>query len=882
MGKRDDALDKELRFHLAQQVDDYVAAGMSREEAERRARIELGGVEQVKEECRESRSGYVAAGVLRDVGYALRLLGRSPAFTAAAVLSVALGIGANTAIFSIVEALLLRTMPVPHPERLVQLQVVVGGRAGDSFSYPMIRALGERKDVFASLGGFTGNGFSVGPADVAVRVPGSLVSGGFFVALELQPAAGRLLVPEDDEPGAALVAVISESYWRRQFQHEVRAVGSTLVVEGRPVTIVGVMPAGFNGATPGEPVDLVMSYQALPQLQPERGGLLRAGNHFSRILARPATGLTPRQVTERLAVVWPSLVEVGIPAQAPPERRQAMLQSALRVVPGGTGWTPLRGQYQKPLGVLMGLTSLVLVVACANVANLLLARSAARRREIAVRLAIGASRARVVRQLLIESLLLAGIGAVLGVALARGGSSLLLRLVADPQLLRLGVGLNLSVLGFTLATTLLTGVLFGLAPAFRATSEGPGAALAGARRGVTGVRDRLASGLVAAQTALAVVLLVGAGLLVRTLLNLRAVDPGFRHAGVLMLDVNPRQAWRAAGNAGDARVAAFFREGLEELARIPGVTAAGLSNFTPVSGGFWSQQVLVNGQRVAEGEPPFFAVAPGFFAALQLRLHAGRDFTLSDDGKAPAVAIVNESFARRYLRAGEALGQRVTAADSRFWQDMEVIGVVSDAAHYSLREPARPCVFVPFFQQAPDRIGFGTFEIRGEGSLAAIASAVEAVIGPKLPGATVKTRSFTAQVESSIRSERLTAQLAGFFGLLALALGAIGLYGLLAYQVAQRTGEIGVRIALGARRSQVIWMVLRGGLRLVGIGLAVGVPAALLASRLLTGMLFGLTPTDAPTVAIATAVLGLAGIAAGVLPARRAARVEPMAALRCE
>jgi predicted permease len=292
--------------------------------------------------------------------------------------------------------------------------------------------------------------------------------------------------------------------------------------------------------------------------------------------------------------------------------------------------------------------------------------------------------------------------------------------------------------------------------------------------------------------------------------------------------------------------------------------------------------VLVNGRHVSEDEPPFFAVAPGFFATLQLRVLAGRDFTLRDDGKAPAVAIVNEAFARRYFPAGNALGQRVTAAHSRFWQDMEVIGVVSNATHYSLREPARACVFVPFFQQSPERIGFGTFEIRGEGSLAAIASAVEGVIGPKLPEATVKTRSFTAQVESSIRSERLTAQLAGFFALLTLALGAIGLYGLLAYRVAQRTSEIGVRIALGARRSQVIWMVLRGGLRLVGIGLAVGVPAALLASRLVAGMLYGLVPTDAPTVAIATAILGLTGIAAGVLPARRAARVEPMAALRCE
>jgi predicted permease len=882
MTDRDEKLDKELRFHLSQQVDDYVAAGMPREEAERRARLEFGGVEQAKEECRESRSGYVVAGVLRDAGFALRLLGRNRGFTTAAVLSIALGIGANTAIFSIVEALTLRALPVPHPERLLQLQLATGSHTSDSFSYPTIRALQERTDIFAGVGGFTGNGFNVGPADSAVRVPGSLVSGGFFAALELQPAAGRLLGPEDDLPGAALVAVISEGYWKRRYQREARAVGDTLLVEGRPVTVVGAMPAGFTGANVGEIADLTMAYNALPQLQPQRGGLLQAGNHFNRILARPATGLTPKQVAERLAVVWPGLVEVGIPLKAPPERRQALLQSTLRVVPGGTGWTSLRGQYQKPLGVLMALTSLVLLVACANVANLLLARASARRREIAIRLAIGASRARVVRQLLIESLLLAGIGAALGVALAGAGSALLLRLVGDPQLLRIGVGLNLSVLGFTLAVTLLTGLLFGLAPAFRATAAGPADALAAGGRGVTGGRGRLASALVAVQTALAVVLLIAAGLFVRSLVNLRAVDPGFRHEGVLMLDVNPRQAWRATGSEGDSRVAAFFREGLEQLARLPGVTAVGLSNFTPISGGFWSQQVMVNGRRISGEEPPFFAVAPGFFGALGLRHLAGRDFTLRDDGRAPAVVIVNEAFARRYLPQGDALGQRITAADSRFWQNMEVVGVVSDAAHYSLREPMQPCVFVPFFQQAPERIGSGTFEIRGEGSLASVAAAVETVMGPKLPGAALKTRSFTAQVENSIRSEKLTAQLAGFFGLLALALGAIGLYGLLGYRVAQRTGEIGIRIALGARRSQVVWMVLGNGLQLVGIGLVLGVPAALLASRLLTGMLYGLTPTDVPTIAMAVAGLILTAVAAGLLPARRAARVEPMAALRCD
>ena len=882
LGDRDVKLDKELRFHLAQQIDAYIAAGMTREDAERRANLEFGGVEQIKEECRESRSSYVVATALRDLGYALRLVRRNPAFSAVAVLSIALGIGANTAIFGIIEALLLRSLPVPHPERVLQVRLVAGGKSSDSFSYPMIRALSERKDVFASVGGFSGNPFSVGPADGPVRVPGSWVSGGFFEALELRPAAGRLLQPEDDLPGAALVAVISEGYWERNYQRDPCAVGSALLVEGQPTTIVGVTPPGFTGANVGETSDLTMAFQALPRLQPGRAGLLQAGNHFNRILARPAHGLSPKQAAARLKVVWPAIAGVAVPPNAQPERRQALLQSTLQLVPGGTGWTPLRSQYQKPLYVLMSITGLVLLVACANVANLLLARSTARGREIAIRLAIGASRGRIVRQLLIESLVLAGLGAALGVALARVGSELLLRLVSGPQAIRLDVGLNGQVLAFTLGLTVLTGVLFGLAPAFRATAAGPGEALKAGGRVVPGARGGLASALVAVQTALSVVLLIAAGLFVRTMRNLQAVDPGFRHEGVLMLDVNPRQALRATGSQGNARVAAFFREGLEALSQLSGVTAVSVSNYTPVSGGFWSQLVLVNGRRVGEEEPPFFAVSPGFFAALHMRITTGRDFTLRDDAGAPAVAIVNEEFVRRFMPDGGALGQHVSVADSRYWQNMEIVGVASNAAHYSLREPLRPCVFVPFFQQPPDRMAFGTYEIRGAGSLAAIASAVETVMREKLPGVFVKTRSFTAQVESSIRREILMAQLAAFFGLLALALGAIGLYGLLGYRVTQRTGEIGIRIALGARRTQVVWMVLSSGLRLVGIGLAVGLPAALWASRVVSGMLYGLSPTDAPTIAAAVVVLVATGVAAGFVPARRASLVEPMAALRCE
>ena len=856
---------------------------MSREEAERRARIEFGGVEGVKEECRESRSFAAAAALLRDLRYGLRMLRRSPGFTAVAVISIALGVGANTAIFSIFEALLLRSLPVPHPQRLLQVQVEVNGRRSDSFSYPMIRALAERNDVFASLGGFTGNSFDVGPAEAPVRTPGAWVSGGFYAALELQPAGGRLLTPEDDTPGAPLVAVISDGYWERRYQRDPSAVGSVLLIEGQPTTIVGVTPPGFTGANVGERSDVTLAFQALPRLNPDRAGLLEAGNHFNRILARAAPGLSLGEARARLKALWPGIASVSVHAKTPPERRAAMLASTLDLVSGGTGWTPLRSQYARPLSVLMVISALVLLIACANVANLLLARSSARRREIAVRLAIGASRGRVVRQLLSESLLLAALGAALGIVLAQLGSRLLLQLVAEgPRVVGLGVGLNPQVLGFTVALTGLTGLLFGLAPALRATAAGGSASLQSGSRAVAGAGGRLASSLVAAQAALSLLALVGAGLFVQTLRNLQAVDAGFRHEGVLMLDVEVRRALRASGTDGDARIAAFLRESLDALSQVNGVGAVSVSNYTPVSGGFWSQRVLVDGRGMGEDEPPFFAVSPGFFATLQTRVVRGRDFGPRDDRSAPPVAIVNEEFLRRFIPDGDALGRRVSVADSPSFQDMEVVGVAANAIPYSLREPARPCVFVPLFQLPAGRLASVTFEIRAAGSLAGVATAVETVMRARLPGVPVATRSFTAQVESSIRREILMARLASFFGALALALGAVGLYGLLGYLVTQRTGEIGIRMALGARRGQVIRMVLGGGLRLVAIGLALGLPLVAGIARLVAGLLFDLSPTDAPTIAAAVAVLTATALAAGLLPARRASRVDPMTALRCE
>ena len=879
----DQELDDELRDHLERKTEEYVAQGMTQKEAHRRARIDLDGIEQTKQKCRDTRKVNWIQDFIQDLRFGVRILRKSTGFTAVAVLSIALGIGANTAIFSVIQALLLRWLPVPSPQELLQVNIVINGRTIDSFSYPVIRALAERKDVFENLGGYCGNTFRVGSPDATVHTPGALVSGGFFPALQLQPTAGRLLTPEDDQPGAPLTAVISDGYWERNFHRDPRAIGATLLVEGHPATIVGVTPRGFTGANVGKIADLTMAFQALPQFSPDRAGLLEAGNQYIRILARPAHGLRPEQVRARLKVLWPPMATVGVNSRGPAVRRQAMLASTLDVVPGGTGWTPLRNQYTKPLYVLMFLSGLVLLVACANVANLLLARSAARRHEIAVRLAIGAGRGRIARQLLSESLLLAVMGAVLGLVVAQVGGSLLLRLASrGPQPITLSVGVNGQVLTFALAVAVLTGLLFGLAPAVRATSAGPGLALKGGEGTSSGSGGRFAPKLVAGQVAWSLLLLIGAGLFIRTLRNLQAIDPGFRHEGVMLLDVDARRSLGAVGPQGDSRIYTFFRESLNEVSQLSGVTAVSVSNFTPISGGFWSQDVLIDGQRQGGENPAFFAVSPGYFKTLQILLVAGRDFTFSDDGGAPPVVIVNEEFVRRFIPHGQPLGRIVSVADSQLWQNMQIIGVSGNLIPYSLREPLRPCVFVPFFQQPPGRVAFGTFEVRAGGSLSRVSSAMEAAMRRRLPGVSLKARSFTAQVENSIRSEILMAKLAGFFGGVALVLAGIGVYGLLAYVVRLRTAEIGIRLALGAQRGQVLWLVLRSGLRLVVFGVALGLPAAWWASRLVSGLLYGLSPNDPVTIAAAVLLLSTTALAASLLPARRATKVDPMVALRYE
>jgi predicted permease len=862
-------LDDELQSFIEISAAEKIRDGASPIEARRLAILELGGLEQVKERVRTYRHGAWLDEVGRDVRYACRMFTRAPFVTVVIVLTLALGIGANTAIFSLIDALMLRWLPVHAPQELVQvrLQTPRGGPA-ESVSYPIARALAEQHEIFTGVAGFSGFSFDVGSPGFVSRAPGAMVTGRYYDTLGLNPVAGRLITREDDEPVAPLVTVISYGYWESQFARSIGAIGQPVRINGAPVTIVGVSPRGFVGANVGAIADITMPLAALPQIQPSAAPLLGPGNFWLRILARPAPGVSIPQATARLNAVWPQFSEAVIAPHWPAPRRKEMADSRFELSPGGTGWTYLRGLYRKPLFVLMAVVGLVLLAACANVATLLLARASARRREIAVRLAIGAGRGRIVRQLLIESTLLSLVGAVGGMVLAWLSGRFLVSLIsAGPAPIVFDLTPNWHILVFTTAVAIATGLFFGAAPAFQATAPGLSAALREDTR-MSGSRSRLLPALVSLQVAVSLILLAGAGLFVRTLQNLQNLDPGFNREGVLLVNLEGRRT-------------PLPRQLLDDVQRLPGVESASLSTHTPLNGSVWSEPAVPAGQAVPERDNAYFIGAgPGFFATMQIRLLSGREFTDRDSADSPAVAIVNEVFAGRHFAGRNPVGQHLSANVRGQRRDLEIVGMVRNTNAAGLRAAPPPTVYVAYAQLTGNLPT--TLAARAAGAPGAVASAIRQALQLKLPSAPIEVQPLSRQVEATIARERMMATLAGGFGLLALALACIGLYGLLAYSVAQRTKEIGIRMALGAQATRVVALVLKGGVRLVLIGIAVGLPVAWAASRWVESMLFGLTPADPAAVAGAIVLLLAAAHVAAYLPARSASRLDPLAALRHE
>jgi predicted permease len=929
----DARLDEELRFHLEMQAHELEARGMSREAARREARAALAAdgpgwsVESLKEELR-ARRGVPALEILgQDLRYAARMMRKSPGFTAVALLSLALGIGTNSAIFSVVNALLLRSLPVPDADQLMVLQRHEGNGEVPNFSYPAYRQLADSAAVCSGVVAVTfefaavvrpalafAQGGAGGAAGGEVETASAeLVSGNLFSALGIAAAAGRTFTAaEDDVPGAHPVAVLGYGYWERRFGRDPGVVGQTLAVDGVPVTVVGVAPRGFNGAfVDGAPdVYLPITMRELVRYHrnthtdgPEeetRPIWNQVNVHWLRLLARRRPGVSVAQAGAVLRVIFERTKQAQLATHPDPEARRRIAAQTLVLEPGARGMANWREELTRPLLVLTGAAGLVLLIACTNLASLLLARADRRKQEMAVRLGIGAGQGRLLRQLLTESLLLSGLGGALGLLFAAWGSRLLLALVSSRGApVRLDVALDARQLVVAAATALLTGIGFGLVPALQATrvdlvaslKEGARAALSGragsaagpggAAGGRNGWRRLLPLGpaLVAAQIALSLLLLIGAGLFVRSLQNLVRVDPGFARDRLLMAEVNTGQL-----AADEAHLAALYDRLVERLEEIPGVRAASLSQFRLLASGSSASDIELPGSPQVPGHPRLAhmsVVTAHYFAATGMPLLRGRAFSPRDGKGAPQVAIVNEALVRSFFPRRSGLGERF-GFEVATPGDHEIIGVVRDAKYNDLAEKTPPMIYLPVTQN-PDALRdleLRTAATAGEAATVRALRRAVAEVEPKLAVANVV--NIGEQLDRSLARERAVARLTGFFGGLALLLSAIGLYGVMSYGVARRTGEIGLRMALGAPRGRVLAMVMGETARVIAVGVAAGLAAALATTRLAASQLYGLGAFDPATVVVAGLVLAAVALLAGFLPARRAADTSPMTALRYE
>jgi len=847
-GRLERDLEEEIHLHLERKAQEYTVAGLTPGEARCAARREFGNVTRWREESRQAWVvGWLEA-LLQDLRYGLRAMRRSRGFTAVAVLSMALGIGANAAIFSLVHAVLLRNLPVAEPEKLVVLQPQRGGRPW-FVSYPMYRALSERQQAFAGMLATSGQGQKRVTLDGAARQPDwvrtSLVSGNYFAVLGVEAHVGRTFTAAE-EP----LAVISYGFWEREYGLDPGVLGRTVRVTighapdlaERVLTIVGVTPREFFGETVGEGPEM---WFPILGVMPE--AVRAQERNFLQVVARRRDGMSTEQAQAATHALYRKLLADD---GQRPEEYQMRLESAARGLEG------IRGRMERPLWALMAAVAVVLLIACANVATLLVARAAARRQEISTRLAVGAGRGRLVRQMLAESLLLAALGGGLGLLAAvwmRGALAALL-------VARLQVGLDAPVLVFTLAVTALSALAFGLLPAVAATAN-PKAA---------GRPLRLGQGLVAGQVALSLVLLAGAGLLLRSLRNLRALDPGFDRSHVLLVEVETHQVLLRG-----AERLSLYRDVRRRMGEIPGVRSASLSYVGPFGGGSRGTTITIAGD--ATPHPAGLELAsPAYFSTVGMRLLAGREFGDGDALGAPGIAVINEALARAVFGNANPIGRRMRAAD----REVEIVGVVRDARQNSLRRDPRAMVFLPLWQQDTD---FGSAEIRAAADPATLAAAARAALQAASPAIEIgEAKTLHEQVERTLLTERLLARLTTVFGAVALVLACVGLYGVLAYGVERRTREIGIRMALGASPAGVRAWVLREGLLLAGVGVLAGIPLTLWAARALESFLYALKPADPVTAGGAALVLVLVAAVASWLPARRAARVAPMKALRHE
>jgi predicted permease len=894
--RKEEELREELEFHLAEEAAERQAGGLSEDEAEWAARRDLGNVTRLQEDARTLWSWVLVEQLAQDIRYGLRTMAANKTFSAMAILSLALGIGANTAIFSFMDAILLRSLPVPEPQSLVILSWRTpqretygsnrhnnsfadpnGGFVGGFFSYPAFELLRANDSVFSVVFGYQGAGdLHVTFRGTAALARTEYVSGDYFRGLGVAPAAGRLIGPDDDRAGAPATAVVSFALSQERFGGPEHAPGQSIEINNLPFTIVGVAPRRFFGADPASRPDVYVpmhanllledrDYTAETYLDPNYDWVVPMARLRPGISASQAQAAVSGQFSE-----W---------ARTARTKRRADNVPTLLVREGSGGLDGLRRTYSKPLYILLTLVALILSIACANIANLLLARAAVRRREIALRLSLGAGRFRIIRQLLTESVLLAALGGALGVVFAVWGIRFLTLLLANGRdAFTPGAELNWYVLVVVAALALFTGVLFGLAPALQLTrtdvvpalKESPGGPARG--HGLRGLS--LSRMLVVSQIAFTLLILVAAALFVRTLSNLASIQLGFNRENLLTFQLNARQAGHR-----DPEIVAFYNDLLTEFSSIPGVGAASLSNHAVIGTGTSGTPVSADGS--APEPSSIMTIGAGFFTTMGIPVLLGREIDERDRPGAPLVAVVNEAFARRSFGERSPLGQHLAMERMCPKCDIEIVGVSANSLYGNLKGAPPPTVYLPFAQGVWGPVQGMFYELRTRGNPLDYVDVVRDRVqraDPRVPLSDVRSQS--ARIDQTISQEIAFARLCTAFALLALVIACVGLYGTMSYNVARRTGEIGIRMALGAQRSRVLWMVLREVLLLTAVGVAISVPTALAASKLVESFLFGMKPNDPLALTGSVVTLVGAAILAGYLPARHASRIDPMVALR--
>ena len=871
---RQEELEDELHGHLEMAERALIERGAPAREAAESARREFGNVGLVQQVTRDQWGWIRLEELLQDLRYGARMLRKNPGFTVVAVLTLALGIGANTAIFSLADAFLLRLLPVKDPQQLVFLRATNarGGTHGD-FSYPAFERFRDGNDSFAGM-------FAWDDSHVMVTIDGQpefvncdFVSGNYFDVLGANAFLGRTLTPDDDRPNSKPVTVISYPYWERRFGRSSAAIGKDITIGRIAFTIVGITRENFSGRNvAGRPADFVLPMTVHPQLA--------LGDHDTfQIMARLKPGASAEQARAELDVVYRQFLRQQTGTQLSKGEEQEIEMRRIVLKPGLRGESQPTDNFSVEIQILGAVVSVALLIACVNIACLLLARAAARQKEIALRVAMGAGRGRLVRQLLTESVLLALLGGSLGMLFARWGASFLFAVLANSEAM---IPFDWKILAFTLGVSVLTGVLFGLAPALTGTRIELNATLKGSESPRDGRLSPRAFSkpLVISQVALSLSLLIGAGLLIRSLQFLYSVDTGFERNKVLQMWVLP-----ALNGYDHASEMTLYPQLLEKLNTIPGVQSASLSRLRMIFGR-WNRDVWVTGSVIAQKEPREVycdPAGPGFFATMGIPLLLGREFSFADTSTSPKVTIISESMAREFFGDKNPVGQLFRFDHSDSGPEITIVGVVKDIKHRLDEHRSKAAAFIPYTQAPADMFGQMNLLVRTASDPSSIVPSIRAAIqsvDKNLPLGEITTQE--AEIDEYLGSQRSLTTLLSIFAGLALLLAAIGLYGIMSYAVGRRTKELGIRIALGAQRAKLMQMVLHETLRLVLIGVAVGVPLAIAASRLLGSMLFTVKGSDPLTIAVAILVMAGIALLAGFVPARRAMRVDPIVALRYE